>query len=1092
MKKIYPINNITHMMSKYKILGLSILFVAFSNTGYAQNQSIVSSVNYDALKLRNVSTGFASGRIADIAIHPNDDNIWYVAVGSGGIFKTENAGVTWTPIFDNQSVYSIGSITIDPTHPNIIWVGTGENVGGRHVSFGDGVYKSEDGGSTWQNMGLTASERISKVVIHPNNSDIVWVAAQGPLWTSGGERGLYKSTNGGQTWQKTLGDSEWVGVTDLVVDPRNPDIMYAATWQRHRTVAAYMGGGPGSGIHKSTDGGETWKELKKGIPGSNKGKIGLAISPQQPDIVYAAIELDRRTGGIFMSEDMGESWKKMSDAVAGATGPHYYQELYASPHQFGTIYLMNVRTIVSYDHGKTYSNLPEAEKHSDNHALAFRADDPDYLLMGSDGGVYESFDHAANWRYIENLPLTQYYKVAVDDEKPFYNIYGGTQDNGTHEGPSRTDLVHGIRNTDWKHILFADGHDVATEPGNPNIVYGETQQGGLHRIDRVSGERTFIQPQALEGEDYERFNWDAPIEVSPHSATRLYFGSQRVWRSDNRGDSWTPISGDLTKDEGRINLPIMGRKQSWDNAWDLFAMSEYNTITSLGESPLVEGLIYAGTDDGIIQITEDGGENWRRVDVGNIKGIPETAFINDIYADLHDPNTVYVALDNHKYGDFKPYLIKSTNRGKKWSSITGNLPDKHLTWRIIQDHINPALLFAATEFGIFFTVDGGEEWVELDGGAPTISFRDIVMQREHDDLVGASFGRGFFVLDDISPLRKVNTQTLNQEAALLSARDAFWYLERSVEIAPGASYYTADNPDFGAMFTYYLKDGMQSKKAARIKAEKAVNENDDIPFPGWDAIEEEMREEAPSIRLTIKDSNGIVVQRIKGTAKKGMNRVNWNLRLSSKNVIEPGQNYRGGGGWFGGGFMAMPGTYSVTLSKVVEGKVIDLAESMSFEVIPLREGTLEGANFEEMASFQSDVIAFQQEITAFEHSVDNHIDMVKAMKIALSRADLIDTDLEKSLYDTHLDLLNLKEKLEGSEAKGQIGVKNPPTPSDRMFIGMRGMMTSLYGPTDMHKQMIDIGKREFKRLEGDLTIIAEQIELFESKLKDLGAPPIQN
>ncbi len=1078
-------------MSKLRFVGLVIVFCAFSTLGLAQDESIVSSTNYDALELRNVSTGFASGRISDIAIHPNDDNVWYVAVGSGGVWKTENAGVTWTPIFDDQSVFSIGSVTIDPSNPHIIWVGTGENVGGRHVSFGDGVYKSEDGGSTWTNMGLKASERISKVVIHPENSDVVWVAAQGPLWNSGGERGLYKSIDGGNTWRKTLGDDEWVGVTDIVTDPRNADVMYAATWQRHRTVAAYMGGGPGTGIHKSTDGGETWKELKNGIPGSNKGKIGLAISPQNPDIVYAAIELNRRTGGIFMSEDMGESWKKMSDAVAGGTGPHYYQELYASPHHFGTIYLMNNLTIVSHDHGATYSTLPVEQKHVDDHALAFRADDPDYLLIGSDGGLYESFDHADNWRWIHNLPLVQYYKVAVDDEKPFYNIYGGTQDNGSHEGPSRTDLVHGIRNADWKHILFADGHDVATEPGNPNIVYANTQQGGMHRIDRVSGERTFIQPQALEGDDYERFNWDAPIEVSPHSPTRLYFASQRVWRSDNRGDSWTPISGDLTKDQGRLNLPIMGRHQSWDNAWDVFAMSEYNTITSLGESPLVEGLIYAGTDDGIIQITEDGGENWRRVDVGDIRGIPATAFVNDVYADLHDPNTVYVALDNHKYGDFTPYLIKSTNRGQRWTSITGNLPDKHLTWRIIQDHVNPNLLFTATEFGIFFTVDGGEEWVELKGGVPTISFRDIVMQKDHDDLVAASFGRGFFILDDISPLRQVNEETLNQEAALLAARDAFWYQPRSVEISPGASYYTAENPEFGAMFTYYLKDGLQSKKAARIASEKTIGDDDDIPFPGWDALEEEMREEAPSIRITIKDANGTVIQRIKGTAKKGMNRVNWNLRLTSKNVIEPGQSM-GGGGFFGGGFMAMPGTYTATLSKVEEGFVTDFGEPMSFEVIPLREGTLEGANFDEMTAFQNEVVAFQQDLTSFDNSVDDHIDLIKAMKTALSRADQVDDELEKNLYDTHMALLNLKEKLDGSEAKGEVGVKNPPTPSDRMFVGMRAMLTSLYGPTEMHKSMIEIGRNEFAALEVDLTSIAGRFDGFRDRLVALGAPPIQD
>ena len=1077
-------------MMKLRMFGLMMILGVFTTLGFAQDKSIISSTNYGALELRNVSTGFASGRIADIAIHPHDDNVWYVAVGSGGVWKTENAGVTWTPIFDDQPSYSIGSVTIDPSNPHIIWVGTGENVGGRHVGFGDGVYKSEDGGMNWKNMGLKDSEHISKVVVHPENSEVIWVAAQGPLWSSGGERGLYKSTDGGESWTKTLGDDEWVGVTDMVLDPRNADVMYAATWQRHRTVAAYMGGGPGSGLHKSTDGGNTWTPLKKGIPGSNLGKIGLAISPQNPDIVYAAIELDRTKGGLFMSDDRGASWKKMSDMVSGGTGPHYYQELYASPHHFGRIYLMNVRTIVSNDHGRTYSNLPERDKHSDNHALAFRADDPDYLLMGSDGGVYETFDHGDNWRYIPNLPLTQYYKVAVDDEEPFYNMYGGTQDNGTHEGPSRTDLSHGIRNTDWKHILFADGHDTATEPGNPNIVYGETQQGGLHRIDRVTGERTFIQPQPLEGEDFERYNWDAPILISPHSPTRVYFASHRVWRSDDRGDSWTPISGDLTRDQERITLPIMGRQQSWDNAWDVNAMSNYNTISSLGESPLVEGLLYAGTDDGIIQVTEDGGENWRKLEVGKIRGIPETAFVNDIRADLHDPNTVYAALDNHKYGDFTPYLIKSTDRGQSWNSIAGNIPDRHLVWRMVQDHVNPNLLFAATEFGIFFTVDGGNEWVELDGGAPTIAYRDITIQRQHDDLVAASFGRGFFVLDDISPLRAVSESALNQEAALISARDAFWYLPRSVEIDPGASFYTAENPDFGAMFTYYLKDGLSSKKADRIKSEKAIDEGEDIPFPGWDALDEEMRETPPYIRITIKDMDGRVVQRVKGSARKGMNRVNWDLRLPSKNVIELGQSY-GGGGWFGGGFMAVPGTYTATLSKGENGEVTDLSEPMEFDVVPLREGTLDGADYDEMVAFQNEVIELQQAITTFENTVEDHIDRVKAMQMAYSRADQEDAALEKRLHDTHMDLLELMEKLDGSEAKNEIGERNPPSPSDRMFVGIRAMFTSLYGPTGMHKDMIEIGNKEFNAMKGGLNSIANRFAQFERQLTAIGAPPIE-
>ncbi|MFT7030409.1 MAG: photosystem II stability/assembly factor-like uncharacterized protein, partial [Marinoscillum sp.] len=381
---------------------------------------------FEGLKLRNIGPAFMSGRIADLAIHPQDESIWYVAVASGGVWKTTNAGTTWLPVFDKQTAYSIGCVTIDPNNPHVIWVGTGENVGGRHMGYGDGIYRSNDGGSTWENMGLKASEHISEIVIHPNNSDIIWVAAQGPLWSKGGDRGLFKTTDGGKTWKKTLGNNEWTGVTEIELDPRNPDWIYAATWDRHRTVAAYMGGGPGTGLHRSVDGGETWEKLKNGLPTSNMAKIGLAVSPIRPDIVYAAIELDRRTGGLYKSTDRGSTWVRQSDAVSGGTGPHYYQELYASPHHFDRLYLMDASMQFSVDGGKSFQRLNSEHRHGDNHALAFKANDPDYIMVGTDGGVYESFDLAENWRYIENLPITQYYKVALDDAAPFYNIYGGT------------------------------------------------------------------------------------------------------------------------------------------------------------------------------------------------------------------------------------------------------------------------------------------------------------------------------------------------------------------------------------------------------------------------------------------------------------------------------------------------------------------------------------------------------------------------------------------------------------------------------------------------------------------------------------------
>ena len=459
---------------------------------------------------------------------------------------------------------------------------------------------------------MKTSEHISEIIVHPDNSDVVWVAAQGPLWTKGGERGLYKTTNGGTTWKKVLGNDQWTGVTDIMIDPRNPQILYAATWDRHRTVAALMGGGPGTAIYRSEDGGDNWTKLSNGLPKSNMGKIGLAISPQNPDVVYAAIELDRKSGAVYRSSNRGASWVKMSNTVSGGTGPHYYQELFASPHEFDRLYLMNVRVLTSGDGGKTFVQLKESDKHSDNHAIVFKKDDPNYIMLGTDAGIYETFDNAETWRYIKNLPLTQFYKVAVNNAEPFYHIFGGTQDNGSAGGPSATDEREGIANKHWYKTLFADGHQSATDLVYNDIIYAETQQGGLYRVDLTTGEQVYIQPKARLGEPHERFNWDAPILVSPHNPKRLYFASYRVWKSESRGDDWEPISGDLTRNENRLALPIMGRTQSWDNAWDVGAMSNYNTITSLAESPVQEGLLYAGTDDGFIQVSENGGDSWRK------------------------------------------------------------------------------------------------------------------------------------------------------------------------------------------------------------------------------------------------------------------------------------------------------------------------------------------------------------------------------------------------------------------------------------------------------------------------------------------------
>ncbi len=1068
----------------------NIVFILLLATAslFAQEEDSSKSKDdiFAGLKFRNIGPAFTSGRIADIAIHPENENIWYVAVGSGGVWKTSNSGITWTSVFDSQPVYSTGCVSIDPNNPNTVWVGTGEDVGGRHVGIGDGVYKSMDGGKSWKNMGLKLSEHIARVVIHPGNSDIVYVAAQGPLWKKGGERGIFKSVDGGENWKRVLGDDEWTGVTELVLDPRDPDWMYAATWQRHRTVAAYMGGGPGSGIHRSKDAGETWEELTSGIPSSNMGKIGLAISPQDPDVVYADIELDRRTGGLFMSTDRGNSWTKQSNTVSGATGPHYYQELFASPHAEGRLYLMDVRIQVSDDHGKTFRRLKESNKHSDNHAIAFREDDPDYLLIGSDGGIYESYDLAETWRFIDNLPVTQYYKLAVDDSEPFYFVYGGTQDNGSHGGPSRTANDQGIRNADWFKILGADGHQTATEPGNPDIMYAEFQQGVLHRIDRITGEQVLIQPQPGEGEGPERFNWDSPILVSPHNPTSIFYASHRVWRSDDRGDSWMAISGDLTRDQERMSMPIMGRQQSWDNPWDFSAMSEYNTITSLAESPVQKGLIYAGTDDGLIQVTEDGGQNWRKVEAGSIKDIPSTAFVNDIRADLFDARTVYAALDNHKYGDFKPYVLKSTDAGQSWTSIASNIPENTMVWRLVQDHIKKDLLFAATEYGIYFTTDGGNNWNELKSGIPTISFRDLTIQRRENDLVCASFGRGFFILDDYSPLREISAEDLSAETVMFPVKNAWLYVPKSVTGGQGASRYVAENPPFGAIISYYLPETIPSLKSDRQKKEKELDkEGQDIPFPGWEKLDAEKLQKAPEIRLIIKDARGDLVNTIAGKSSKGIHRISWNLQYAPKSGIKLGKEASSRGA------MVVPGNYTAELVKIVNGEQTKLSGPQSFEVKPLLAGALKGASNKEKIAFRKAYEAFQQDYLATTLELDKSVKRIKAMQAAILKLDSEAKDLELRIHNTAEQLKEIYSLMHGSPSANEVGESGPPTPGRRLSIASSGLATT-YGPTKMHQQSLEIGKSDLVIIKESLVEIIEVgLPQLENELKEAGAPWIE-
>ena len=1068
---------------------LTISYTLISPFCYAQEDEKESELEsaLSGFSFRSVGPAFMSGRIADIAIDPTNENVWYVAVGSGGTWKTTNAGTTWTPLTDDESFYSTGCITLDPNNSSVVWLGTGENVGGRHVGIGHGIYRSADGGSSWQDMGLKKSEHISKIIVHPNDSNTIWVASQGPLWSSGGERGLYKSTDGGKNWVNKLSINKWTGVTDLVIDPTNPDILYLASWQRHRNVAAHMGGGPGTSLYKSVDGGETWVKIDNGLPSSNMGKIGLAISPMNPKILYAAIELDRRKGAVYRSSDSGGSWTKMSDTVSGGTGPHYYQELVASPHHFDRIYLMNVRALVSEDGGKTFYTMSEANKHSDNHSLTFKKNDPNYLLFGTDGGIYESFDDSKTWKFVNNLPLTQFYKLAVDDAAPFYNIYGGTQDNNTQGGPSRTFRTNGISNADWYVLLGGDGHQPATEPGNPDIVYAQWQQGNLYRIDKTTMESIYIKPQSGVGEPYERYNWDAPILVSHHDPKRLYFGTQRVWRSDNRGDSWTPISTDLTKDEERLALPIMGRQQSFDNPWDVYAMSTYNTITSLSESTSNPNLLYAGTDDGIIQYTNDGGDNWTKMTVDKLPGSPSTAFVNDIKVDLHNDQVAYVALDNHKYGDYSPYLYKTTNGGGKWVSITKGIPDGTLVWRIVQDHINPNLLFLATEYGVYVSLNQGNEWHKFSTGLPTISVRDLAIQKRENDLVLATFGRSFYVLDDYSPLRDIKAESLQQSAMLFKPRKALQYHQiRGGTSSQGGSFYTVENPKYGAMFTFYLKEGHMTLKSARQKAEKD-KKTADIPFPGWEALDAEKNESKPQLILVIEDEAGEVVDRIYAPHKKGVQRVNWDLKKPYISVADANAKRKTLNALR---LDVAPGNYTVRLHQQIDGKITALAGPQTFEVERIRKNVLQNPIADQRDEFIEKLISLDKAIDIANHSFEKSSKHLKTLLKALPYVDSSQEDLSSKLHSLRELMNEIKRLMEGSSSKAEVGEKDDLTLSYRLYFAASGLYGNSYGPTPLHMKSFEVAENLFAEINPMIASFVSAVDTVSSEMEAAGAPVV--
>ncbi len=1045
------------------------------------------------LKFRSLGPGFTAGRIGDFAFHPDDPRTYYVAVASGNVWKTENAGVTFTPIFDNEGSYSIGCLAIDPRNPNVIWVGTGENNSQRSVSFGDGVYRSRDGGKSWENMGLRDSEHIGKIVIDPRDSNVVYVAAQGPLWRAGPERGLYVTRDGGATWTNILHVSEHTGINEVHLHPTDPDTLLASAYQRRRHVWTLINGGPESAIYKSTDAGRSWRKIKSGLPEVELGRIGLGFSPARPDTAYAIIEAADGKSGFFRSLDRGETWEKRSDHVC--TSPQYYNELVCHPTDPERVIVPDTFTAETKDGGKTFSRLPILNRHVDDHAFWVNPRNIQHWIIGGDGGIYESFDEGKNWRHFENLSITQFYRVALDNSKPFYYIYGGTQDNCTVGGPSRTIDNVGIANEHWFITVGGDGFETQIDPQDPMIVYSQWQYGGLVRHDRRSGETVDIKPREKPGEAGLRWNWDSPLRISPHNHKRLYFGANILFRSDDQGNSWRAISGDLTRQIDRNQLEVMGKRQPADAVAKSNSTSFFGNTVSLSESPLVEGLIYVGTDDGLVQISEDAGQNWRRVDT--FPGVPERSYVSWLVASLHEPDTVYAAFDNKKMGDFKPYLLRSSDRGKSWSSIAGDLPERQIAYCLQEDHVSPKLLFLGTEFGVFCTVDGGQKWQRLKSGLPTISVRDLEIQRRENDLVLGTFGRGFYVLDDYSPLRSLTPELLAKDAAILPVKDALHYVEASRLGArngrgwSGNSFYAAANPPFGATITYYLREKPLSRKEQRREDEKQAAKDGRTPaYPSIEQLREEDQTREPQILLIIRDARGAIVRRIGAPRDKGLQRVTWNLRYAAANPTtlargaEPDPWEREPDGP-----LADPGDYTVTLAKEVDGVLSEIAGPERIKVVPLALATFAAADREARQAFKQKVARLQRAVEGASRAAGEAQTRISHLRKALLDAPRADPSLLKQTEALQQKLHDLLIALRGDPTMERRNEPQPPAISGRVSEIVSDLWYATSAPTQTQLDAYDYAADAFSALLRDLrTLIEQELKQLESQAESAGAP----
>ena len=1040
------------------------------------------NLSLDAFTLRNIGPALTSGRIADMAIDPRNSDHFYIAVASGGVWETKNNAVSWEPLFDSQTSFSTGCIAINPHNPNEIWVGSGENNNQRSVGYGDGIYRSLDGGKSWKNMGLKTSEHIGMIAFDSDKKDRVYAAAYGPLWSSGGDRGIYRSDDSGETWEKLLDAGIHTGFNEVHLHPTQKGLIFATAHQRARHVFTYLGGGPESALYKSVDYGKTWDKVSNGLPSGDAGRLSLAISPVNTDVLFLLIE----GHGTYKSTDRGASWNKQSDH---STSGNYYAELVAHPTELNTLYSLDTWCQVSYDGGKSFENVPERAKHVDNHCLWINPENSNHMRMGCDGGFYQTYDRGENWLFSANLPITQFYRVSTDNAFPFYNVYGGTQDNFSLKGPSRTRSSHGIANSDWVVTNTGDGFETQVDPTNENIVYAQAQYGWLVRHDASIGEEVSIKPIEPLNAPAWRWNWDAPLLISPHSPKRLYFCANVVFKSDDRGNSWEVISGDLSKGENRNEFKIMDRYWPSDAIAKNQSTSIYGNIVAFAESSIEEGLLFAGTDDGLIHIKQAGSTEWVKSE--SFPGIPSGAYVQGIWPSKHDKNRVYAAFNHHKYGDFKPYLLKSIDGGKSWTSIQSNLPERGTVYAFGEDHKNANLLFTGTEFGLFTSWDSGKEWNALKSGLPTVAIKDIEIQERENDLVLATFGRGFYILDDYSPLREL--ENLNKsEAKIFSVKTAkLFHPSKPLGYGgagfQGAGFYLAPNPEIGVQFTYYIPEVSKSLKDLRKEKEKKDFESGVvIAYPTSAELQKEDLEIEPYHQLIITDKNSQEVIRLNKPQSKGLKQWLWDGRYPSKEGVS---NYNGKTANRSTSFVP-EGEYFAQLYAVDRMGTKAIGAKQSFKIEYLRGGQLPSKDLKNLDQFQRKADEAVAKLSAIEERKNR---LSKELKHMRANASLLinmpEASMEK-ISDLEFKLDNIEIKLYGNSRLQKLEFETVPGLMDRMGSITWNSYYNSSDPTAMQIDNLKIVQEEMPKLANELNETEEEARKLYMQLINSGMPEL--